>query len=130
MEQWLWAERTTSNRRKSSDSDRDVPSCVVTYLYLVKHHDSRAVALLPGSDDLRHLSNGLRHLCFYLFGTSHGLMVMGRTIFIIRHFVPQVDECRPGRCGRAGRFLRARGRKAWRHFDATLFGFGARHRRR
>ena len=27
MEQWLWADRTTSNRRKPSDSDRDVPSC-------------------------------------------------------------------------------------------------------
>ena len=31
MGQWLWAERKTSNRRKPSDSDRDVPSCVVTY---------------------------------------------------------------------------------------------------
>ena len=37
MEQWLWAERTTSNRRKPSDSDRDVPSCVVTYPYPAKN---------------------------------------------------------------------------------------------
>ena len=51
------------------------------------------------------------------------------SLFIIRHFVPQTEECRPGRCGRAGRF-RARGRKARRHFDVMLFGFGARHRRR
>ena len=36
MEQWLWAERKTPNRRKLSDSNRDVPSCVVTYLYPAK----------------------------------------------------------------------------------------------
>ena len=36
MEQWLWAERTTSNRRKPNDSDRGAPSCVVTYLYPAK----------------------------------------------------------------------------------------------
>ena len=45
------------------------------------------------------------------------------------HFVPQTEECRPGRCGRARRF-RTRGREVWRRFDATLFGFGAHHRRR
>ena len=27
-QQWLWAARTTSSRRKPSDSDRDEPSCV------------------------------------------------------------------------------------------------------
>ena len=30
-EQWPWADRSISNRRKPSDSNRDVPSCVVTY---------------------------------------------------------------------------------------------------
>ena len=30
-EQWPWAYRSTSNRRKPRDSDRDVPSFVVTY---------------------------------------------------------------------------------------------------
>ena len=33
MEQWLWAERKTSNRRTPSDSGRDVPSCVVVCPY-------------------------------------------------------------------------------------------------
>ena len=37
MEQWLWAERKTSNRRKPRDSDRDVLSCVVTYPYPSKN---------------------------------------------------------------------------------------------
>ena len=37
MERWLWAERTTSNRRMPNDSDRDVPSCVVTYPYPAKN---------------------------------------------------------------------------------------------
>ena len=32
-EQWPWADRSISNRRKPRDSDRDVPSCVVTYPY-------------------------------------------------------------------------------------------------
>ena len=55
---------------------------------------------LPALNDLRHLSRGLRH--FFLF--------------IIWHFVPQTEECRLGRSGRAGRF-RARGREeAWRQF--------------
>ena len=36
MEQWLWAGRKTSNRRKPNDSDRDVPSFVVTYPYPAK----------------------------------------------------------------------------------------------
>ena len=30
-EQWPWADRSISNRRKPSGSNRDVPSCVVTY---------------------------------------------------------------------------------------------------
>jgi len=33
MVQWPWAGRSISNRRKPSDSDRDVPSCVVAYSY-------------------------------------------------------------------------------------------------
>ena len=37
MEQWLWAERITSNRRKPSDSDRDAQSCVATYPYPAKN---------------------------------------------------------------------------------------------
>ena len=32
-EQWRWADRSISNRRKPSDADRDVPSCFVTYPY-------------------------------------------------------------------------------------------------
>ena len=45
MEQWLWAERTTSNRRKPRGSDCDVPSFVVTYPYPSKNISlkSRAV---------------------------------------------------------------------------------------
>ena len=34
---------------------------------------------------------------------------------LLETFLPQTEECRPGRCERAGRF-RAHGRKAWRHF--------------
>ena len=37
MEQRLWAERKTSNRSKPRDSDRDVPSCAVTYPYPTKN---------------------------------------------------------------------------------------------
>ena len=36
-EQWPWADRSISNRRKPRDSDRDVPSCVVTYPYPAKN---------------------------------------------------------------------------------------------
>ena len=36
-EQWPWADRSISNRRKPRDSDRDVPSCVVTYPYPPKN---------------------------------------------------------------------------------------------
>ena len=35
--QWPWADRSISNRRKPRDSDRDVPSCVVTYPYPAKN---------------------------------------------------------------------------------------------
>ena len=34
---WLWAERNTSNRRKPGESDRDVPSCLVTCPYPAKN---------------------------------------------------------------------------------------------
>jgi hypothetical protein len=46
MEQWLLlAERTTPNRRKPSGFNRDVPSCVVTYPYILpkKYIDSNPV---------------------------------------------------------------------------------------
>ena len=36
MEKRLWAERTTSNRRKPRGFGRDVPSCIVTYPYPAK----------------------------------------------------------------------------------------------
>ena len=45
---WLWAERTTSNRRKPSDCGRDVPSCVVTCPYPHIHRKiSRLSSLVP-----------------------------------------------------------------------------------
>ena len=50
MEQWLWAERKTSNRRKPRGSDRAVPPFVVTYPCPAakKYPKSRAVIHPPG----------------------------------------------------------------------------------
>ena len=43
-EQWPWADRSISNRRKPRDSDRDVPSCVVTYPHPPKNIPPNPVA--------------------------------------------------------------------------------------
>ena len=65
---------------------------------------------LPGSNALRHLSSGLRHLL---------------SCYLVELFAP--DRGVSTWKVQAGRRFRARGRRSWRHFfGVTLFGFGAR----
>ena len=74
-EQWPWADRSISNRRKPRDSDRDVPSCVVTYPYPAKNISNLVPCLQSGLNQRDRATAG------FVRGRSHGKREAKQTFY-------------------------------------------------
>ena len=88
-EQWPWADRSISNRRKPRNPDRDVPSCVVTYPYPAKNISnlvpwggvlsSIARAAVAGSDRALALNSEMASSKVESWGACNRFAALGRT---------------------------------------------------